>query len=136
MLQLRFTNWDTGHILNVTGRRFALRSGSAGIWAALPEFPVSLTSIACEEDHMSDAAITVTKPLVAGALLRFSCRSFNTVGTVRTAVEQDSAAVPELDLTLRRAQPDARVVVLDLCELELVEQPPAVAASSAMEHAR
>jgi anti-anti-sigma regulatory factor len=133
---------------------------------------------------MSDAAITVIKPLVAGAvLLRFSCRRFNTVGTVLTAVEQDIAAVPELDLTLRRAQPDARVVVLDLCELkfidwsgahvlfaaecrargaggrllvgrdaaqidrlfvlsgvdrqlELVEQPPAVAASAAMEHAR
>ena len=82
---------------------------------------------------MSDAAITATKPLVAGALLRFSCRRFNAVGTVRTAVEQDIAAVPELDLTLRRVQADARVVVLDLCELE---QPPSVAASAAMEHAR
>jgi hypothetical protein len=84
---------------------------------------------------MSDAAITVTKPLVARALpLRFYCRRFNTVGTVLTVVEQDVAAVPELDLTLRRAQPDARVVVLDLCEP--VEQPPAVAAPAAMEHAR
>ena len=134
---------------------------------------------------MSDAAITATKPLVAGALLRFSCRRFNIVGAVRTAVagEPDIAAVRELDLTLRRAQAAARVVVLDLRELEfidssgahvlfaadrwareaggrllvgrdaaqidrlfvlsgvdrqleLVEQPPAVAASAAMEHAR
>jgi anti-anti-sigma factor len=132
---------------------------------------------------MSDAAITATKPLVAGALLLFSHRRFNTVGTVRTAVEQDIAAVPALDLTLHRAEADARVVVLDLRELEfidpsgahllleadrrareadrrllvgrdaaqidrlfvlsgvdrqleLVDQPPAVAAPAAMKHAR
>ena len=70
---------------------------------------------------MSDAAITASRPLVAGARLRFSCRRFNTVGTVRTAVEQDIAAVPELDLTLRHAQSDARVVVLDLRELEFID---------------
>jgi anti-anti-sigma factor len=132
---------------------------------------------------MFDAAITATKPLVAGALLLCSHRRFNTVGTVRTAVEQDIAAVPELDLMLRHAQADARVVVLELRELEfidssgahlllegdrrareadrrllvgrdaaqidrlfvlsgvdrqleLVDQPPAVAAPAAMEHAR
>jgi anti-sigma B factor antagonist len=132
---------------------------------------------------MSDAAVTAPKPLMTGALLRFSHRRFNTVGTVRTAVEQDIAAVPELDLTLCHAQADARVVVLDLRELEFidssgarllfaadrqareaggrlligrdaaqidrlfvlsgvdrqlefVDQPPAVAAPAAMEHAR
>jgi hypothetical protein len=100
--------------------------------AALPDVLVSLTSIACEEDHMSDVAITAAKLLVAGALLL----RLNTVGTVRTAVEQDIAAVPELDLTLCHAQADARVVALDLRELELVEQSPAVAAPAAMEHAR
>jgi anti-sigma B factor antagonist len=134
---------------------------------------------------MSDAAVTAPKPLMTGALLRFSHRRFNTVGTVRTAVagEPDIAAVPQLDLTLRRAQADVRVVVLDLRELEFidssgarllfaadrqareaggrlligrdaaqidrlfvlsgvdrqlefVDQPPAVAAPAAMEHAR
>ena len=87
---------------------------------------------------MSDAAITAAKPLMAGALLRFFCRRSNAVGTVRTAVagEPDIAAVPELDLTLHRAQADVRVVVLDLRELEFVDQPPAVAAPAAMKHAR
>lgn len=134
---------------------------------------------------MSDAAVTAPKPLMTGALLRFSHRRFNTVGTVRTAVagEPDIAAVPQLDLTLRRAQADVRVVVLDLRrlefidssgahllfaadrrareaggrllvgrdaaqidrlfvlsgvdrQLEFVDQPPAVAAPAAMEHAR
>jgi anti-anti-sigma factor len=61
------------------------------------------------------------KPLVGGALLLCSHRRFNTVGTVRTAVEQDIAAVPELDLTLRHAQADARVVVLELPELEFID---------------
>jgi anti-sigma B factor antagonist len=72
---------------------------------------------------MSDAAIMAAKPLVAGAVLRFSCRRFDTVGAVRTAVagEPGIAAVPELDLMLRRAQADARVVVLDLCELEFID---------------
>jgi anti-sigma B factor antagonist len=72
---------------------------------------------------MSGAAITAAEPLVAGALLRFSCRRCNTVGTVRTTVagEQDIAAGPELDLTMRRAQADARVVVLDLRELEFID---------------
>jgi hypothetical protein len=82
-----------------------------------------LTPIACEEDHMSDAAVTAARPLKTGALVRFSCRRFTTLGTVRTEVagEADIAAVPQLGLTLRRAQADVRVAVLDVHEREFID---------------
>jgi hypothetical protein len=69
---------------------------------------------------MSNVAIAAPDPTKARDFSRFSCRCFDTGGTVRVAAagELDMATFPELDLTLRHAQADARVVVLDLRELE------------------
>jgi hypothetical protein len=69
---------------------------------------------------MSNVAIAAPDPTKARDFSRFSCRRFDTGGTVRVAAagELDMATVPELDLTLRHAQADARVVALDLRELE------------------
>jgi anti-sigma B factor antagonist len=72
---------------------------------------------------MSNVAIAAPDPTMARDFSWFSCRRFDTVGTVRVAVagELDMATVPELDLTLRHAQADARVVVLDLRELDFID---------------
>src|ERR1019366_1707721 len=72
---------------------------------------------------MSNVAIAAPDPTKARDFSRFSCRRFDTAGTVRVAVagELDMATVPELDLTLRHAQADARVVALDLRELEFID---------------
>jgi anti-anti-sigma factor len=72
---------------------------------------------------MSNVAIAAPDPTKARDFSRFSCRRFDTVGTVRLAVpgELDMATVPELEGTLRHARADAWRVVLDLRELEFID---------------
>jgi anti-sigma B factor antagonist len=72
---------------------------------------------------MSNVAVAAPDSTKASDFSRFSCRRFDTVGTVRVAVagELDMATVPELEGMLRHAQADARVVVLDLRELEFID---------------
>jgi len=72
---------------------------------------------------MSNVAIAAPDPTMARDSSRFSCRRFDTAGTVRVAVagELDMATVPELEGMLRHARADARLVVLDLRELEFID---------------